>query len=64
VGTIVARAELSGRMMRGVVSVPHGFGRADGSSVNDVTDEGRVDALSGVICFNGVPVSVRGSGAG
>jgi len=58
-GAIVVAAELSDRMLQGVVSVPHGFGRSGSSaSVNDVTDEGQVDALSGVICFNGVPVSV------
>jgi len=56
---IVVAAELSDRMLQGVVSVPHGFGRSGPSaSVNDVTAEGQIDALSGVICFSGVPVSV------
>jgi hypothetical protein len=57
--------------MRGVVSLPHGFGhhrdgtgqtiaRAHaGASINDVTDEQRIDALSGVAAFSGVPVHLE-----
>ena len=58
-------------MMPGVVSLPHGFGhdregtgqqvaRAHaGVSINDLTDEQRVDAVSGVAAFSGVPVEVE-----
>jgi hypothetical protein len=54
-----------------VVSLPHGFGHHRpgtqqstasahaGVSINDVTDDGRIDALSGVAAFSGVPVSLE-----
>ena len=57
-------------MRRGVVSLPHGFGHARegvrlrvasahaGVSVNDLTDEQRVDALCGSAVLSGVPVEV------
>ena len=63
-------AELSDAVMRGVVSLPHGWGhgvpgirmrvaaRHPGASVNDVTDHLRVDTLSGNAALNGVPVRV------
>jgi hypothetical protein len=58
-------------MMRGVVSIPHGWGhdRAGnqldvaqehaGASINDVTDNLAVDALCGTAAFNGTPVQVE-----
>jgi len=57
-------------MMRGVVSLPHGWGHArpgvqmtiasgqPGSSANDLTDECQLDELSGNAALNGVPVTV------
>jgi anaerobic selenocysteine-containing dehydrogenase len=54
----------------GVVSLPHGWGHGRagvtlsvasaraGASINDLTDEGRLDALSGTAGFSGVPVTV------
>jgi hypothetical protein len=57
-------------MMRGVVSLPHGFdhGRAGARlqvasrypavSVNDLTDDQHIDTVTGMPAFNGVPVSV------
>ena len=57
-------------MMPGVVSLPHGWGharegvrlrvapRTPGVSVNDLTDELLVDALSGNAVLSGVPVVV------
>jgi anaerobic selenocysteine-containing dehydrogenase len=69
-GSIVADLELSDEMMRGVVSLPHGWGHTRpgarlrvaagraGVSLNDVTDEQFVDRLTGNIAFNGVPVEV------
>ncbi|VVN35730.1 molybdopterin oxidoreductase family protein [Pseudomonas fluorescens] len=57
-------------MMKGVVSLPHGWGHArpgvqmaiassqPGSSANDLTDECQLDELSGNAVLNGVPVTV------
>jgi anaerobic selenocysteine-containing dehydrogenase len=71
IGSVVAPAQLDDGIMPGVVSLPHGFGhhRAGtgqsvaaahaGVSINDITDEGRVDALSGVAAFSGVPVQLE-----
>jgi anaerobic selenocysteine-containing dehydrogenase len=70
VGEIAVPAEVTDAMMRGVVSLPHGWGHdragvqlrvassAPGASVNDVTDESFVDALSGASSLSGVPVEV------
>ena len=61
-------------IMRGVVSLPHGYGHgrkgvklsvaagAPGVSVNDLTDELAVDTLSGNAAFSGVPVEVARAG--
>jgi anaerobic selenocysteine-containing dehydrogenase len=61
----------SEEMMPGVVSLPHGWGhdragvrlaiaRAQpGVSANDLTDERRLDALSGNAALNGIPVEVE-----
>jgi hypothetical protein len=58
-------------IMRGVVSLPHGYGhhRAGvklavakehaGVSVNDLTDDQMLDSLSGNAAFSGVPVEVE-----
>jgi anaerobic selenocysteine-containing dehydrogenase len=71
VGSVVARLEISDEVMRGVVSLPHGWGHArsgvqlriaekhPGVSINDLTDEGRLDLLSGSVAFSGVPVTVH-----
>lgn len=70
VGEISVPVVLSEDLMPGVVCLPHGWGhdrpgtlqrvaRAHpGASVNDVTDERFVDALSGASSFSGVPVEV------
>ncbi|PLW81813.1 dehydrogenase [Kineobactrum sediminis] len=69
-GSLIVRAEASEDMMRGVVSLPHGFGhnrpgirmdiakRHAGVSCNDITDDLALDALSGNAAVNGVPVTV------
>src|SRR5205807_1599589 len=69
VGSVLAPLEVTAQMMPGVVSLPHGWGhdldgvelrvaRAHaGVSVNDLTDEQHVDALSGNAGLNGVPVT-------
>ncbi|HET8730238.1 MAG TPA: molybdopterin oxidoreductase family protein [Moraxellaceae bacterium] len=70
IGTIELPAEVTDAIMPGVVSVPHGWGhgrdgvqlsvagRVAGVSVNDITDEQHVDALTGMPVLNGVPVAV------
>ena len=70
VGSIVLPVEVSDEMMRGVVSIPHGWGhdRAGnqlsvakqhaGASINDLTDSLAIDALCGTAAFNGTEVTV------
>jgi anaerobic selenocysteine-containing dehydrogenase len=73
-GEVVVALEVSDEIMPGVVSLPHGFGHtregtrltvaraeAAGASANDITDETRLDRLSGNAGFNGVPVEVMGA---
>ena len=69
-GRLEATAALTDEMMPGVVSLPHGWGhdRAGtrmhvasahaGVNVNDITDEGRVDRLTGNAAFSAVPVTI------
>ena len=69
-GALEIPLELSDAMRPGVVSLPHGWGhhrsgtrlsvagQHPGASLNDVTDEQEVDALSGTARLNGVPVEV------
>jgi len=70
-GRIAARLQLSDEMMRGVVSLPHGWGhhRAGtrlttaeqhaGAGLNDVTDDQQVDPLCGNAVLSGVPVRIE-----
>ncbi len=70
-GSVVAPAEITDAVMPGVVSLPHGYGHARpgtrlrvasehaGVSINDLTDEQAIDALSGNAAFSGVPVQVE-----
>ncbi|HSE72760.1 MAG TPA: molybdopterin-dependent oxidoreductase [Nocardioidaceae bacterium] len=72
VGTVEVAAQASEDVMRGVVSLPHGYGHArdgvrldravglPGVSINDLTDPGRVEPVSGNAVLNGVPVTVTG----
>ena len=69
-GAVDAELETTDAMMPGVVSLPHGWGHAGeglrlsvasvhaGVSINDLTDETRVDALAGTAGFSGVNRSV------
>lgn len=71
VGEIVVPVVVTDEVMAGVVCLPHGWGhdRAGarlrvasahaGVSVNDVTDDSRVDVLSGTSSLSGVPVEVE-----
>lgn len=73
VGEIVAPVEISDEVMRGVVSLPHGYGHNRegtrwrvaeahaGVSINDLTDEQWIDTMSGNASFNGVPVRIEPS---
>lgn len=71
VGSIELPAELTEKIMPGVISIPHGWGHNKkgmrlqvaqenpGVSVNDLTDEMVVDELSGNAVLNGVPVQIE-----
>jgi anaerobic selenocysteine-containing dehydrogenase len=70
VGSIELALERTDSMMPGVVSIPHGWGHGRdgarlavaaahaGASINDLTDDARIDALTGNAGFSGVPVRV------
>ena len=71
VGSVEIPVEATDAMMPGVVSIPHGFGhgrkgvkldiasKSAGVSINDLTDEMHLDALTGNAGFSGVPVVVK-----
>lgn len=71
VAEVRVRVELSEDLMRGVVSLPHGWGHSRagtrtriaeqyaGVSINDLTDDAIVDELSGNAVLNGVPVRMQ-----
>ncbi|MEE2675095.1 MAG: molybdopterin-dependent oxidoreductase [Myxococcota bacterium] len=76
VGEVVARLELSEEIMRGVVSLPHGWGHksqpgmqigvAEANarvSINDLTDDQSLEPVVGNAILNGVPVEVETAGA-
>ncbi|MDQ8038429.1 MAG: molybdopterin oxidoreductase family protein [Pedobacter sp.] len=70
VGAIELPAEITDSLMPGVISVPHGFGhdregvrleiarKVAGVSLNDITDERHIDAITAMPVLNGVPVTV------
>lgn len=69
-GEAEVEVRLTDDVMRGVVSLPHGYGHArpgvrlrgavdvPGVSLNDLTDPASVEAVSGNAVLNGVPVAV------
>lgn len=71
VGKVKIEAEVTEKIMPGVISIPHGWGHNKkgaqlqiaeqhaGVSVNELTDEMVVDELSGNAVLNGVPVWVE-----
>lgn len=71
VGSIELKIEVSDEIMPGVVSIPHGWGhdrpgvqaetatRHPGASINDLTDDLALDALTGNAALSGVPVRVE-----
>ncbi len=74
VGRVVAPVTITTEVMPGVVSLPHGFGHARagmrmqvaqahaGVSINDLTDETRIDALCGNAALSGLAVTVTAVG--
>ncbi len=70
VGDIKIQVEVSQEVMQGVVSIPHGWGHNKkgmklriaeqyaGASINDLTDNGLIDALTGNAAFSGVAVKL------
>lgn len=75
VGRVVVPIEITGEMMPGVVSIPHGWGhdrigvqlevaqQHSGESINDITDNLAIDALCGTAAFNGTWVEVEAESA-
>lgn len=71
VGSVELPIEITDQMMRGVVSMPHGYGHSRkgvkldvatqhaGVSINDLTDELVLDELTGNAAFNNVAVKVE-----
>ncbi|MGH8444254.1 MAG: molybdopterin dinucleotide binding domain-containing protein, partial [Solimonas sp.] len=71
VGALDIEVQATEDIMRGVVSLPHGWGHArpgvqqriarehPGQSANDLTDDRHLDALSGNAALNGVSVRVE-----
>lgn len=71
VGSVKIPVEITDKIMRGVVSIPHGYGhdlegvRLDtakenaGVSINDLTDETVIDALTGNAAFSNVRVNLE-----
>ena len=72
VGAIEIPLEISDKMMRGVVSIPHGYGHGRdgvkldtaknhaGVSINDLTDDQIIDELTGNAAFSNVQVKLEG----
>lgn len=71
VGEIQIPVEITEKIMPGVVSIPHGYGhnrehiqlqqasKKPGVSINDLTDDERLDALTGNAALSGTPVEVQ-----
>jgi anaerobic selenocysteine-containing dehydrogenase len=71
VGEVNVPLEITEDIAPGVVSLPHGWGHARdgvelrvarehaGASINDVTDDARIDPLSGNAAYSGTPVTVE-----
>lgn len=71
VGTVIAPVEVTGDMMVGVVSLPHGWGHDDpnaqlsvaakrpGVNSNVLSNRSAIDPLSGNARLNGIPVELK-----
>lgn len=74
-GEVTAQAELTGEMMPGVVSLPHGWGHdapelnlsvaalRPGVNSNLLAEDGRLDGPSGTAVLNGIPVEIAPAAA-
>jgi anaerobic selenocysteine-containing dehydrogenase len=66
-GSVEVVLEVTDEMMPGVVSLPHGWSHRTpkngnnirGANINTLTDETKIDKISGNAAFNGVEVKVR-----
>ncbi|MGH3647165.1 MAG: molybdopterin-dependent oxidoreductase [Micromonosporaceae bacterium] len=70
-GEVEIEVAATSDLMPGVVSLPHGWGhgrsgtrlrvaaRTPGVSINDLTDDGYLDTVSGNAALNGVPVTIE-----
>ena len=68
-GSVEIPAELTEAMAPGVVSIPQGWGQrgdtlsvasvAQTVSINDLTDDSRIDPVTGNAAFNGLPVRIE-----
>lgn len=68
VGAVTLPVEVTAEIAPGVVSIPQGWGQQKGrlsaavqtqtASINDLTDDQRIDPISGNAAFNGVPVRI------
>ena len=70
VGEVMIPVEVTDTMMKGVISIPHGFGHSKkgtripiaekkpGVSVNDLTDPMRIDPLTGNAAFSGLDLEI------
>jgi anaerobic selenocysteine-containing dehydrogenase len=58
-GELLAPIEVTDGMLRGVVSLPHGWGDVN---VNQLNDGKRLDPLSGTAVLNGIPVDIAAAG--
>ena len=71
VGAVEVPIEITETLMPGVASLPHGYGHQrpgtqlavarahPGASLNDLTDETRLDLLTGNAALSAVPVRVE-----
>ncbi|MEV5647844.1 molybdopterin-dependent oxidoreductase [Nocardia sp. NPDC052254] len=67
-GKLTVPVEPNDKIMPGVVSLPHGWGHSGSSqsvarahagvNANTLTDDSRIDLLSGNAVFNGIPVTI------
>ena len=58
-GSIEVTLEVTDSMMPGVVSLPHGWSNTErGASINNLTNETKIDKLSGNAAFSGIEVQV------
>lgn len=70
VGAVIALTEITDKIMEGVISLPHGFGHTKkgtgmkiaeenaGVSLNELTDEFRLDSLCGNAAFSGIEIEL------